>query len=570
MTNFEQRKSVLMKKILLLPVLLLLHITLNAATAPDFTVTTSGGQVRKLYQDYLNQQKLMVLEIFFTTCPPCATHAPHLQTLYQSMQVAHPGKVEFMLLSDKNADINTAVAAYLSSKGLTMPAAGSDGGSLAAVQPYKNNTFGLFQGTPTFVVIAPGTGEVFFDIRGNSPQETMSLISQKISELLPSEPCFLKSYFDNPVDSVQLTVDAGGFSTTLIASGTYTLNGIPQIQNTSYTITPFKAGDPLSGLSTYDLVKITTHILGIQPFQYAWQSIAADLNCSGSVTTFDVVEGRKVILGITAGFSGCGGAAWRFVPEPDGAPAGGSCLNFRGIKLGDLNGTYFAPDDKADDRHTIGLVCEDRHLAPGQACRLQMRTDADMQLMGLQMAIGTNTGAIRITRIVSSLLPGFDDESWNEHTQWTKGFTPVSYINPGGSARVEAGSVLLEIEIEALQDIQLADALRLGELLPAEMYESDGPRDLTLDWRTVNSPATKTVSIHPNPAAGYFIAAFESEREGEVLAQLTDIKGAIVFEKSFSKSRGFNSLQIYPGISADGLYALKLDGIHSGKVILQR
>ena len=88
-----------MKNILLLLISLFLQTFLSAAPAPDFTVPTSDGQVRKLYQDYVNQQKLVVLEIFFTTCPPCASHAPYWQALYLDMIAAHPGKVEFMLLS---------------------------------------------------------------------------------------------------------------------------------------------------------------------------------------------------------------------------------------------------------------------------------------------------------------------------------------------------------------------------------------------------------------------------------------------------------------------------------------
>ena len=148
--------------------------------APDFTVTTSDGQVKKLYQDYINQQKLVVIEAFFTTCPPCATHAPLVQNLYTSMQAAYPGQIEFILLSTLFSDTNVKVAQYKTSKGLTMPGVGNDGGSITALQPYLNGLYGQFQGTPTFIIIAPGTGEVFFDIRGNSPSQTISLLQQKI------------------------------------------------------------------------------------------------------------------------------------------------------------------------------------------------------------------------------------------------------------------------------------------------------------------------------------------------------------------------------------------------------
>jgi hypothetical protein len=81
--------------------------------------------------------------------------------------------------------------------------------------------------------------------------------------------------------------------------------------------------------------------------------IAADANISRSITTFDVVELRKLILGIYDTLSH--GKSWRFVDKafafpnannpfqtffPEGincisTPASG--IDFTGIKIGDLN-----------------------------------------------------------------------------------------------------------------------------------------------------------------------------------------------------------------------------------------
>ena len=309
-----------------------------AVPAPDFTVTTSDNQVKQLYADYLSQQKLVVLELFFTTCPPCATHAPLWQTLYQNALAAHPGRVEFIMLSTLGSDTNAKVATYKTSKGLTRPGVGTDGGSAAARQPYTSNQFGPFQGTPTFVVIAPGTGEVFFDIRGNSPQETMSLLSQKIAELLTPAPtpCFLQSYYDSPLDSVLITVDAPAFDTTFTASGTYSLANIVALQNAAYTVIATKNGASLDGISTYDLVLISRHILGLEALT-PWKVLAADINCNGSVTAFDIVTARKLILGIDTSLP-CN--KWRFVAEPVISTANGTCLNFRGVKIGEINAAY--------------------------------------------------------------------------------------------------------------------------------------------------------------------------------------------------------------------------------------
>jgi hypothetical protein len=65
-----------------------------------------------------------------------------------------------------------------------------------------------------------------------------------------------------------------------------------------FTITPVKDDNPLNGVTTYDLVLMSKHILGIEPLGSPYKMIAADANKSNSITTFDIVELRKLILGI--------------------------------------------------------------------------------------------------------------------------------------------------------------------------------------------------------------------------------------------------------------------------------
>jgi len=122
-----------------------------------------------------------------------------------------------------------------------------------------------------------------------------------------------------------------------------------------FELVPSKDFAPLNGVTTYDLVLISKHILGIEALPNPYLIIAADGNRSGSVTTFDIVEIRKLILGIYVKMPNC--PSWRFVPKnfvfPDptnpfktafpeiiSVPAiFGDSLNqqFVGMKMGDMN-----------------------------------------------------------------------------------------------------------------------------------------------------------------------------------------------------------------------------------------
>lgn len=78
-----------------------------------------------------------------------------------------------------------------------------------------------------------------------------------------------------------------------------------------FKVTPTLTDDPANGVTTWDIVLISRHILGNQPLGSPYRMIAADVNHSGTITNFDVVEIRKLILGIYDKFPQSD--SWRFV-----------------------------------------------------------------------------------------------------------------------------------------------------------------------------------------------------------------------------------------------------------------
>ena len=204
--------------------LLLSTVSLSAQLAPDFTITDSDGQPHSLYADYLNQGKTVLIEIFFTTCPPCNAIAPYMEPLYEEWG-SGDYDVEFFDLSDKNFDTDVLVNNYKMNYGHTYPAAGVEGGSLAAVAPYKQGMFGPFYGTPTFVVIAPD-GTVQYDIEGGNNAATIAEISAAIAATGAEMPECVNTYAVNesicPGESVQINgqwYDTPGTYTDLIEVG---------------------------------------------------------------------------------------------------------------------------------------------------------------------------------------------------------------------------------------------------------------------------------------------------------------------------------------------------------------
>lgn len=175
-----------------LPILCLLMCQLvNAQTAPDFEVTDTHGNVHKLYEDYLNQGKTVMIDLFFVDCPPCNQIAPFIPALYEKW--CEGGKdVEFFSITIQGGDDNDKIEGYAEQHGHTFPAISIEGGALEASAPYTNGEFGNFLGAPTFVVISPDRS-MQYDIWDQPDQSTIDLLDVAIEATGASSDCAASS-----------------------------------------------------------------------------------------------------------------------------------------------------------------------------------------------------------------------------------------------------------------------------------------------------------------------------------------------------------------------------------------
>lgn len=138
------------------------------------------------------------------------------------------------------------------------------------------------------------------------------------------------------------------------ASGNYTFSGLSIGQN--YTVTPERDTNDVNGITTFDLSLINKHVLGLDTLDSPWKIVAADANASKGVSTIDIVEGRKVLLGLNQAFPLM--PSWRFFPgtttftDPLNPYSGNgpseflqypnlqqnvTDADFKGVKTGDVN-----------------------------------------------------------------------------------------------------------------------------------------------------------------------------------------------------------------------------------------
>lgn len=156
-----------------------------------------------------------------------------------------------------------------------------------------------------------------------------------------------------PMQGVVVTLSCvPGYVTETNAAGAFVFEGIPEGSACDLSVSLNEAA--LNGISTFDLLLISKHILGLALFNSPYQLIAADVNNNGMVTEADMLDLQATIAGLEEGFPS--NTSWRFVdadyifPDPGNPGAypevinitnlqGNVEINFIAIKIGDVNGS---------------------------------------------------------------------------------------------------------------------------------------------------------------------------------------------------------------------------------------
>ncbi|MCB0662646.1 MAG: redoxin domain-containing protein [Saprospiraceae bacterium] len=348
-----------MKKVACLAVLILGGLAaVFAQNAPDFDVIDAHGMEHRLYEDYLNQGKTVVLELFFVDCPPCNSIAPLVQSLYESWGSGN-NDVEFFSLTVRTTDTDQMVLGFEAMHGLTFPGISEEGGGPMATIPYRNGTFGFYIGTPTFVVIAPD-GSVNYGVRGSGMTATIDAIDAAIEATGAVKPDLsvpisgsVFTATGRPIPNAKVYVQ--GFPNNYVMTnmaGAYTLNHTMD-DGVNYAIIAEKEDDFNVGVTVIDVLMMRKHFLYVDTFDNVFLHYAADLNGNLSVSSLDQVLATKLLAYVIFDLPGKS-SPWifldssynfdKFYNNPAGArgrefnsQSDLNNLNLVGVKLGDLN-----------------------------------------------------------------------------------------------------------------------------------------------------------------------------------------------------------------------------------------
>lgn len=336
-------------------------------------------------------------------------------------------------------------------------------------------------------------------------------------------------------------------STETNSDGSFAFEEIPYYQNIQ--LISSKDGDDLFGVSTLDLLHIKNHILGLQAFETAQQQIAADVNNDQKISAIDLIELRKLILGIYVEIPHQD--SWTFYNaalemDPsnpfnylDVIPisnqiTGDLNVEFGGIKIGDVNGSY----TNSFGNHIADNRSEPIQFTWNQTGDLINVYAAEVnELHGLQMQFSIDR--IIPGQLVPALLP-LESYHFNIDPQ---GIVSISFDSDLG-IDLKKGELLFSLQVESLAtDIQTNIGGLENEIYTGKTLLST-PITLRSEKIQINTPSLSDMSVYPNPFVNHAMLSFKASQEGQLDLEIVDLLGRQINQQKVSVSSGDNQLEI--------------------------
>jgi len=352
------------------------------------------------------------------------------------------------------------------------------------------------------------------------------------------------------VENVELVLQSNQpnypVTTTSDASGNYAFTDLAT--GFDYMITGEKNDDYLNGVSTLDIVMIQRHILGKEELNSAYKLIAADVNQNESITAIDLIEIRKLILGITEEFPMS--LSWGFVDgeenvsQIDPYSADNFILfddlnqtlndaDMVAVKYGDVNGDVTANfgDQTIEVRSdkSLDFMIENKEVERGQTYAIPFRSTNFNNVLGFQFSLEMN--GMTLNSVQSNNIDLTEANMGHISSE----LHTVSWA-PTDAATVNKESDLFTINVTATADGSLADMIQINSAYTSVEAYTDGNLE-KVDIKLFSNEGEQIVKNQlyqntPNPFSDMTEIKFNLAQAGMGTITIFDVTGKVVYTKS--------------------------------------
>ncbi|NNE27452.1 MAG: hypothetical protein HKN09_11470 [Saprospiraceae bacterium] len=332
-------------------------------------------------------------------------------------------------------------------------------------------------------------------------------------------------------------------------NGEYAFNAVAHFSD--YEVTGSKNDDYLNGVSTLDLLFIQKHVLGQQSLDSPYKMIAADINNDKDISALDLIELRKLILGVYAELPN--NTSWKII---DGAQSLNTLnpwiyseylrindldtdLNaedFVGVKVGDVNLSAEVNSKSTledNSKNVLSLEFNDQSVASGDQFELLL-SSKEAELYGFQFTLeipGLELIDIKGENITHENIAVYEDK------------VTISYSAIDG---ISTDEPLVTFVLKSKTNGQISELIQLGsEIAKAEAYLGS---DLeVIDIQLASAEGQSDYALYqnqPNPFQDQTIIGFELPKAMPVTLSFYDVTGRNLNKIEIEGAQGYNEVKV--------------------------
>ena len=346
---------------------------------------------------------------------------------------------------------------------------------------------------------------------------------------------------DRGVRNVRVTLTGGSSPQTAVTDtlGNYSFKVLPG----SYTLTPAKTYEQnkTNGISTLDIALIQSHILLKTPLNAAYKVIAGDVNNSSSISTSDILDLRRLILGTDTTLPN--NRIWAFVdgeqtfsnivnPFPFNSTktftnlSGDISHTFRGVKIGDVNYDRNPMLDQAPSGDTLRLYY-DWSETPDGSILVSLKSRPIEGILGYQTGLKWDAEKLELEGILSNTTGIGIGERWKDEGYLTLSWNDVQARGLNHTDSFE----LLQMKFRKTQRLDRTvlklDTDKIQTEAFNSRFQSVGVRLTASEIKSINGQGL--LRIFPNPASREVNVEWRNERRSEATIRLLDATGRVVY-----------------------------------------
>ncbi|MFK7981207.1 MAG: T9SS type A sorting domain-containing protein, partial [Saprospiraceae bacterium] len=346
--------------------------------------------------------------------------------------------------------------------------------------------------------------------------------------------------------------------------------------NTSYRIRPMNNQDITEGVTAFDNVIISRHILGLQLFDSPYQTIAADANKSGTITAFDIVLIRKIVLAKDNFFEN--NTSWRFIDadfqftdilSAAAAPFMESFevtadmgnvkdMDFVAVKIGDVNDTNSAngglvtTPTSRNNRSSISFELPNQKIEKGKIYEVPFQLKNGEKVASYQFTLDFEG----LTLL--DIQPGIATPAHFETKLAKRGLLTTCWSTPHPTLST---GTWFTLRFKARKNGRLSELLTVtSEITPIEAYTTDAENiGVKLTFKEPVTTSFDLFQNKPNPFKNQTTIGFALPQAAPAKITVLDMQGKIIYSTTGNYDSGYNEIVIQQSQLPKGVFYYRLE-----------